>query len=215
MQDTWLQWAEVDHVQVRDGAGVPDPDRHPPGTQPVAHAGPASRDLRRRMAPRAGADHPRRRRGRRARRERFDRHAQGFGDARPDRAGGVRAPRGIRGALRRDRGSHRQERQPQCDKSPTGPGRTSTRAARGYGCPVRSRPRWSTDSAGCDPHRRPRRPDERAGPGRRGRRGRRRAGSRCHTTDHGGPPGGEEPDAPGPGRGPFWTPPGSTGHRRS
>ena len=90
-------------------ARVPGPDHDAPGADPAAHAAPAQGVVRRPVVARAVAHHARRRRGRRAGRQRLDGDAAGAGDAHPDRAGGVRAARGVRPGLRRDRGGRRQD----------------------------------------------------------------------------------------------------------
>ena len=95
--------------------GVPGPDHHPPGAHPAAHARPPPGDLCRLLAARAAADHRRRGRCRGARGERLHGDAAGAGVPRADRAGGVRAARGVRPRPRRDRRrgrSHRHRRPP-------------------------------------------------------------------------------------------------------
>jgi hypothetical protein len=84
-------------------AGLPGPHRHSPGDEPVADAVTTARGLRWRMAARAARDEPRCRRRRGARRERVDCDAHGARDARSGGARGVRAPRGVRHSIRRDR----------------------------------------------------------------------------------------------------------------
>ena len=78
---------------------VPRPDRHPAGAEPVAFGVPPAGGLHRGVVAGAAADQPRRRRRRRIRRERVDRDAHRAGNARPGRARGVRAARGLRRAL--------------------------------------------------------------------------------------------------------------------
>ena len=90
-------------------ARLPGPDHHPAGAEPAAHARPAQGVLRRLLAARAAAHRAGRGRGRRARRQRLDGDAAGAGDALADRAGRVRAARGVRPGLRRDRRGRRQE----------------------------------------------------------------------------------------------------------
>ena len=62
-------------------ARLPRPDRDPHGAGPAAHGRAPTRGVRRPVAARAVADHARRGRGRRARRQPVDRDAAGAGDA--------------------------------------------------------------------------------------------------------------------------------------
>ena len=127
--------AAVGGRRPRHGAGparVPGPDHHPPGADPAAYARPPQGVLRRPLAARAAADRARRGRGRRAGRQRLDGDAAGAGDAHADRAGGVRAARGVRPRVRRDRRRRRQEPGRGPPDRPPGPGaRRRAPAARG------------------------------------------------------------------------------------
>ena len=179
VQETWLRWADSATTRGRGArpARLPGADRHPAGAQPAAHARAPARGLRRRVAARAAADQPGRRRRRRARRERLDRDAHRARDARPDRAGGVRAARGVRHAVRRDRRGGRQvggrraaDRAPGArarGRAPAADGRSaapsSSRSSSGSwprsppatcrGCWTCSRPTWSlvADGGGVVP----------------------------------------------------------------
>ena len=139
LQETWLRWVERRPRHGARPARVPGADHHPPGAEPAAHARPPQGVLRRPLAARAAADRARRGRGRRARRQRLDGDADGAGDAHADRAGGVRAARGVRrsSTTRSPRPSTRPR--PRSARSPTGPGRTSPRAGRAGSSP-RPRP---------------------------------------------------------------------------
>ena len=118
----------------RHGAGsacLPGPDHHPPGPEPAAYAPAAQGVLRRPLVARAAADRARRGRGCRIGRQRLDGDAAGAGDAHADRAGGVRAARGVRSRVCRDRRSRRQEpgRGPP-DRAPGAGARRGAQAAR-------------------------------------------------------------------------------------
>ena len=91
LQETWLRWAGRRPGRGARPARLPGPDHHPAVPQPDPHAVPAAGVVRRPVAARAAAHRPGRGRGRRARRQRLDRDADGARDPRPDRAGGVRA----------------------------------------------------------------------------------------------------------------------------
>ena len=174
-------------------AGLPGPHRHPSGAEPVADPGPTAGGLRRRVAAGAAADEPRRRRRRRAGRERLDRDAHRARDPRSGGAGRVRAPRGVRDPLRRDRGGGRQvaRRRPPDRPPGTRPRRRPAaadagqhdRAAGGRG-PVPRR----------HPQRRPAGPPRRPRARRRARRRRRRPGRRRSSSDRGCGTGGRLPD---------------------
>jgi len=84
-------------------ARLSGPDRHPAGAEPAPVGVPPPGGVHRGMAARAAAHQSRCGRGRRARRERLDRDAHRAGDPRSGRAGSVRAARGVRDAVRRDR----------------------------------------------------------------------------------------------------------------
>ena len=136
-------------------ACLPGPDRHAAGARPAAHGRAPARGLRGGVAARAAAHEPRRGRGRRARRERLDRDAHRARDARPGRARGVPAARGVRPAVRRDRGGRRQERRRRAaDRAPRPGARPRAQAAdvgeprRAAGCggPV---PRRAHDRQTC------------------------------------------------------------------
>ena len=192
MQETWLRWADRGPGGGARPARLPGPDRHPPGAQPAAHAGPAARGLRRRVAARAAADQPRRGRGRRARGERLDRDAHRARDAGADRARGLRAARGVRRAVRRDRrGRGQDERRGPADRAPGARARGRAapadggephRAAAGRGAvPRRAHHRRPAGPAGRARARR-RRGGRRRRPGARGPapdRGQERGGARC------------------------------------
>ena len=135
------------------------------------------RGLRRPVAARAAADGARRGRGRRAGRERLDGDAAGAGDADADRAGGVRAARGVRPGVRRDRRAVDKSPPPSA-RSPTGRGHTSPRAAARGRLPRRD-PR---SDRGVPARHRNGRP---AAPARRPRAGRRRPERRWRS--HAGP----------------------------
>jgi hypothetical protein len=123
-------------------AGVPGPDHHPPGARPAANAPPPQRVLRRPLVARAAADRARCGRGRRVGRQRLDGDAAGAGDAHADRAGGVRAARGVRSGVRRGRRSRRQEPGRGPARSPTGHEHTSPQADHaGSFLPPRPEPR--------------------------------------------------------------------------
>ena len=142
LQETWLRW-----VRGRPGSGtrparLPGPDHHPPVAQPAAHHAAPQGVVRRPLAARAAAHRAGHGRGRRAGRERVDGDDARPRDAVADRARGLRAARGVRGRLRRDRGGRRQEpggRTP--DRAP-GPPSTSTPAG-----PARRSPPGETRAA--------------------------------------------------------------------
>ena len=196
LQETWLRWAGVDLGHGAGPARVPGPDHHPPGADPAAHAPPAQGVLRRPVAARAAAHRAGRGRGCRAGRQRLDGDAAGDGDPDADRAGGVRAARGVRAGLRRDRRSRRQEPGRGPPDRPPGPGaRGRAPAARGRvrgRDPRRARrvPAGGRDGRPAEPARparagrgpggrRRRHPADRDRAHRRGRPG----GSHCWPTD--------------------------------
>ena len=135
LQETWLRWAGRRPRHGPRPARVPGADHHPAGAQPAAHARPPQGVVRRPVAARAAADVARRGRGRRAGRQRLDGDAAGAGDADADRAGGVRAARGVRPrpTTRSPRPSARARRR--SGRSRTGPGRTSRPAGRARSSP--------------------------------------------------------------------------------
>ena len=108
VQESWLRWSERRPGRGARPAGLPGPHRHPAVTQQAALAVAAPGGLRRRVAPRAAPHLTRRRRGHRARRERLDRDAHRPRDVGAGRAGRLRAARGLRHAVRRDRRGDRQ-----------------------------------------------------------------------------------------------------------
>ena len=109
LQETWLRWAGVDLDMVRDQRAYLVRITTRQALDRLRTLAPPQGVLRRPLAARAAADRARRGRGRRAGRQRLDGDAAGAGDAHADRAGGVRAARGVRSGVRRDRRSRRQE----------------------------------------------------------------------------------------------------------
>ena len=113
VQETWLRW---DAIGEDARAAVRDPRAFlvrmvtRKALDRLRVERPAARGVRRRVAARAAAHRPGRGRRRRARRERLDRDAHRARDADAHGARGVRAARGVRHAVRRDRRGGRQVR---------------------------------------------------------------------------------------------------------
>ena len=157
------------HGHRRRPPGVPRPDRQPARPGPAAPGRRPPRDLRRPVAARARA-HRRRRTdpadGGGARGVGLDGDARGAGDAVAAGAHGVRAARGLRLLLRRDRGDRRPQPGGRAPARPPGAG-----ARRRPPAAVRRRPGGAPGGdrtlPARDPVRRPRRADGAARPRRR------------------------------------------------
>ena len=140
LQETWLRWAG-------------DRPRRRPGTSRaylvrittrqalsrLRALGRRKEVVRRPLAARAAAHRAGRGRGRRAGGQRLDGDDAGARDADADRAGGVRAARGVRPGVRGDRRRPSARARPRSARSRTGRGRTSRRDGR-RGSSPRPRP---------------------------------------------------------------------------
>ena len=96
LQETWLRWVGVDLDTVRDQRAYLVRITTRQALNRLRTLRPPQGVLRRPLAARAAAHRARRGRGRRVGRQRLDGDAAGAGDADADRAGGVRAARGVR-----------------------------------------------------------------------------------------------------------------------
>ena len=146
---------EVDRAEVRDARAYLVRITTRLALNRMRTDGPASRVVRRTMAARAAAHHSRRRRGRRAGRQRVDGDAARPGDPEPDRAGGVRAARGLRLRVRRDRRRRRQDAGGRAPDRAPGPRHVDERRPTRDVTPVAARrgdrpvPRGHVDRATC------------------------------------------------------------------
>ena len=91
VQETWLRWAEADRADVREPRAYLVRIVTRQALNRLRAVSRRREDYVGEWLPRAAADQPRRRRGRRAGRERLDRHADRAGDAGTDRARGLPA----------------------------------------------------------------------------------------------------------------------------
>ena len=144
VQETWVRWADVDQAEVRDPRAYLVRIVTRQALNRLRTVARRREEYVGEWLPEPLLTSPRRGRGRRARRERLDRDAHRARDARPGRARGVRAARGLRHAIRRDRGGRRQERgRGAADRPPRARARRRAQTAH-VGEPRRAaRRRWS------------------------------------------------------------------------
>ena len=131
VQETWLRWAGVDQAEVRDPRAYLVRIVTRQALNRLRTVSRRREEYVGEWLPEPLLTSPDLAEDVRTRREHLNRHAHGAGDPRPDRAGCVRAARGVRDALRRDRSSAWARHPPRSGRSHTAPVSMSRRGGRG------------------------------------------------------------------------------------